>query len=315
MTVDGAPVSGFEGETVAATLLAAGHVQFCWAGGGAPRGPFCGMGVCHDCLVEIDGQPSQRACMTKVRDGMKVARQSTAATPLMPASTPMTAAKSSACDVLIVGAGPAGLATASACGPGVSVRVIDDRPEPGGQYFKQPVGRPGDRQARAGADLIATVRAAGVTITSAATVWGAFRTADGALEIGVLTPDGAELVQPRVLVVATGAYERPLVVPGWTLPGVMTVGACQTFVRAYGVAPGERIVVAGNGPLGLQLACELLRRGGHVVAVAEAAPPPWSRPGAAFACGQNSPGLDVAGLALPRGTAPPRACLSCTATC
>ena len=68
---------------------------------------------------------------------------------------------------------------------------------------------------------------------------------------------------------ATGAYEQSLPVPGWTLPGVMTVGALQTLARSYRVAPGERIVIAGNGPLCLQTAAELLDGGANVVAVLE----------------------------------------------
>ena len=62
--------------------------------------------------------------------------------------------------------------------------------------------------------------------------------------------------------------------PGWTLPGVMTTGAMQTLARANRVSPGERVVIAGNGPLNLQLACELLDGGVAVAAVAEAAPRP-----------------------------------------
>ena len=62
--------------------------------------------------------------------------------------------------------------------------------------------------------------------------------------------------------------------PGWTLPGVMTTGALQTLVRAQRVCPGERVLIAGNGPLNLQLACELLACGVKPVAVVEAAPRP-----------------------------------------
>ena len=65
--------------------------------------------------------------------------------------------------------------------------------------------------------------------------------------------------------------------PGWTLPGVMTTGAAQTLLRSYRVLPGRRIVVAGNGPLNLQVACELHRAGAEVVAVAELAPRPGAR--------------------------------------
>ena len=76
------------------------------------------------------------------------------------------------------------------------------------------------------------------------------------------------------LVLATGAYEQALPVPGWTLPGVMTVGGLQTLARSYRVAPGDRIVVAGNGPLCLQTAVELIEGGANVVAVLEAAKKP-----------------------------------------
>ncbi len=72
----GRPVQARDGETVAAALLAAGETVFRETPvTGSPRGPHCMMGVCFDCLVEIDGEPNQQACMTLVRDGMRVARQ------------------------------------------------------------------------------------------------------------------------------------------------------------------------------------------------------------------------------------------------
>ena len=75
LTLDGCPVTAYEGETVAALLLAEGHVATRATPGGSPRGVFCGMGVCFDCLVVVDGVPNTRACVTWVRDGMQVARQ------------------------------------------------------------------------------------------------------------------------------------------------------------------------------------------------------------------------------------------------
>ena len=71
--VDGAPFVAREGDSVAAALLAAGAVAFrATPISGAPRGPFCMMGVCFDCLVEIDGRPNEQACMTAIAPGMRV---------------------------------------------------------------------------------------------------------------------------------------------------------------------------------------------------------------------------------------------------
>ena len=73
---DGVGIAATEGETVAAALLAAGIVATRdTTVKGTPRGPFCMMGVCFDCLVEIDGVANRQACMTIVRDGMAIARQ------------------------------------------------------------------------------------------------------------------------------------------------------------------------------------------------------------------------------------------------
>jgi predicted molibdopterin-dependent oxidoreductase YjgC len=75
IVLDGRPVEAYEGETVATVLLAQGEIATRTTVSGEPRGIFCGMGVCFDCLVVVDGVPNTRACMTWVRDGMQVARQ------------------------------------------------------------------------------------------------------------------------------------------------------------------------------------------------------------------------------------------------
>jgi aerobic-type carbon monoxide dehydrogenase small subunit (CoxS/CutS family) len=73
---DGEPIAAFEGETIAAALLAGGRrVLRTTAITGTPRGAFCGMGVCFDCLVVVDGEPSRRACMIFAKDGMRVETQ------------------------------------------------------------------------------------------------------------------------------------------------------------------------------------------------------------------------------------------------
>ncbi|MGI9333884.1 MAG: (2Fe-2S)-binding protein [Gammaproteobacteria bacterium] len=75
LTFEGEPVAAHEGDTVAAALLGAGHVIFrSTAISGAARGPFCMMGACFECLVEIDGAPNRQACMAAVAHGMRVRR-------------------------------------------------------------------------------------------------------------------------------------------------------------------------------------------------------------------------------------------------
>jgi len=76
IVVDGVRVSAFEGESIAAALLAEGRRATRWtAGSGEPRGYLCGMGLCQDCLVTVDGAPNVRACMTPVREGLRVESQ------------------------------------------------------------------------------------------------------------------------------------------------------------------------------------------------------------------------------------------------
>lgn len=75
MTFEGSPVTAYRGESVATVLMAQGYAATRTTVGGAARGVFCGMGVCFDCLVVVDGLPNTRACMAFVEDGMHVSRQ------------------------------------------------------------------------------------------------------------------------------------------------------------------------------------------------------------------------------------------------
>ncbi|WP_137125167.1 FAD-dependent oxidoreductase [Roseomonas sp. HF4] len=272
-TFEGQEIEALPGESIAAALSAAGILAFRRTGQGAPRGLWCGMGACWDCIVTVDGRAGQRACLVKAEAGLRVE----GAPPADPAPLAVRpdAIADHACDVLVVGAGPAGLSAAiAAARAGATVEVLDERAEPGGQYLK-PLARSHadaapDPQFRRGAALFAEARAAGVAIHQGATVWGGFAPD----EIAALVDGAALTFRPRRLVLAPGAHERPVPVPGWTLPGVMTTGGLQTLARAQRVSPAGRVVIAGSGPLNLQLACELLSGGVEVAAVVEAAPRP-----------------------------------------
>jgi thioredoxin reductase len=299
---EGEPVQARAGESVAAALTAHGIRGFRVTRSLGERGIFCGMGVCQDCLVEVDGVPGKRACMTVVDRPLSIRRQRhgaalSACEARPPATTEDLAVERP--ELLVIGAGPGGLSAAIAARrAGAEVVLLDERRSPGGQYFK-PVAvegaeiAPPDAQHREGLALVAQARAAGVVIRSGVSVWGAFRP----LEFAATTQDGeTSRYLPRAVVVATGAYERGWPVPGWELPGVMTTGAAQTLWRTARRLPGRRVLIAGNGPLNLQLAAELHGGGAEVVAVVEAAGSPMRAPAAVALMAMASPGLVLDGL-------------------
>ncbi|MGI9420286.1 MAG: 2Fe-2S iron-sulfur cluster-binding protein, partial [Geminicoccaceae bacterium] len=264
-TFDGREIRTRAGLSLAAALTEAGIRTFREGPNEAPRGLFCGMGVCQDCLVEVNGCPNRRACMTKAEAGLTVRTQ--IAHPRLEAEAverpePVIEAP----DVLVVGGGAGGLSAAiAAAKAGADVLVLDERSVAGGQYYKQRGDgeAPLDRQQTEGSDLVERARQSGARILDGTEVWGAF---EG--PVFHATWNGAAvLVRPKTVVVATGAYERPRFVPGWDLPGVMTSGAAQTLWRSYGTLPGRRLAIVGNGPLNLQVADELCAGGAEIVVV------------------------------------------------
>ena len=282
---EGRPLVALPGESVAATLAASGILDLRTSGTGSSRGIFCGMGVCHDCLVEIDGQPNQRACMTKVDRPMKVCRQRFPGG--LPSNNNINEARQTGfprietLELLVVGGGIGGMSAAAvAAEAGTSVILLDERTQPGGQFCKQPTPvhalskeAVSDVQVRMGKKLIERITNAGVEIITEAQVWASFPQRD----VLAVCNGRTRFFRPDRLIVATGAYERGLPLPGWTLPGVMTTGAAQTLLRTYRVIPGERILIAGNGPFNLQVALELAKAGATIVAIAESSPRPGLR--------------------------------------
>ena len=169
--------------------------------------------------------------------------------------------------VLVVGAGPAGLAAAvTAARAGAAVTLVDALPEPGGQIWRgQWAGHPLGL-ARA---WFQALRASAVELRLGRRVI----TAPAAGRLGLLGPEGAETLPYDRLILAAGARERFLPFPGWTLPGVLGAGGLQALVKGGLDVRGKRVVVAGSGPLLLAVAALLRAKGARVLAVAEQAGP------------------------------------------
>ncbi|MFD9130534.1 FAD-dependent oxidoreductase, partial [Kitasatospora sp. NPDC059571] len=187
-------------------------------------------------------------------------------------------------DLAVVGAGPAGLAAAvTAAGLGLRCALLDAADRPGGQYYRHPApGLGADRPDRlhhhwaafAALDrrLADHVRAGRIDHLAGHHVWTAERGEPWRLH-ATRGPAGTDplVVAARAVLLATGAYERQLPFPGWTLPGVVTAGGAQAMLKGGLVLPGRRVVVAGSGPLLLAAAVSLAQAGARVPAVVEAA--------------------------------------------
>ena len=179
-------------------------------------------------------------------------------------------------DLIVVGAGPAGLGAAIEAGRrGASVLLLDENDRPGGQLFKQIHKFFGSQEHHAGTRgfIIGQVlrheaQEAEVEIRLGWRVWGIFP--DGS----ITAANDTESVRfhGALIVLATGASENALSFPGCTLPGVMTAGAAQTFANVHHVLPGHDFVMVGSGNVGLIVTYQLLQAGANVKLILEAAP-------------------------------------------
>jgi NADPH-dependent 2,4-dienoyl-CoA reductase/sulfur reductase-like enzyme len=172
----------------------------------------------------------------------------------------VTSCSSHICDLLVVGAGPAGLAAAwRAAQSGLRVCVVDDNPAAGGQIWR---GGPPEAQV-----WFERIRSVDVQVINGARVFQQPQPGTLLAE----TNSGVCEFHYSKLVLATGARERFLPFPGWTLPNVMGAGGLQALVKTGLPVEGKRIIVAGSGPLLLAVAAYLRGRGADVLLIAEQA--------------------------------------------
>jgi NADPH-dependent 2,4-dienoyl-CoA reductase/sulfur reductase-like enzyme len=208
-------------------------------------------------------------------------------------------------DLAIVGAGPAGLAAAcTAAELGLRVVVIDEQAEPGGQIYRgveRVAATRSSHLALLGEDyseglaLVRRFRAAKVDYRPRTAVWQI----DRDLTVHLRGPEGIQNIVFKQILISTGALERPMPVPGWTLPGVMTCGAAQILLKSAALVPEGRVVLAGAGPLLYLIASQLTRAGAAPALVLETATD-WRSalrhaPGFLLAPGYLSKGLSMMG--------------------
>ena len=184
-------------------------------------------------------------------------------------------------DLAIIGAGPAGMAAAALAAEfGLDTMIVDEGDAPGGQIYRgieralesSPKTSPLGADYLAGRALAAGLRGSRANYRPATTVWHIDPDAALGGTLSLAAEGRSETVAARHILIATGAIERPVPLPGWTLPGVMTVGAAQILLKTADLVPEGRAVLAGQGPLLLLVALQLARAGAPPIAVLETAP-------------------------------------------
>ncbi len=179
-------------------------------------------------------------------------------------------------DAAVIGAGPAGMSAAIGMRDlGLSVLVVDEQPAPGGQIWRAveavaptPTGALLGDEYRTGIHLAARFRACGAVYEPQTQVWQI----EPGWRIFMKHDSRTEAIRADHVVLALGAQERPAPFPGWTLPGVLTVGAAQILLKTSHQVPSEPVWVAGSGPLPLLYMAQLLRAGGKIAGWLDTSP-------------------------------------------
>jgi sarcosine oxidase subunit alpha len=287
-TVDGVEHTGHPGDTIASALIANGRVR---VGDSIyldrPRGIYSAGGEEPNALVQVLGEhsePSVTATIRSLTDGLRANTLSGLGV-LDP--EPDTAAYDKLfvhTDVLVVGAGPSGLAAAlSAARSGARVILLDEQPEVGGSLLASRTelvdGKPAAEWVAAAAATLAA--APEVTVLTRTAAFGSYDD-NYVLAVedragGSSSPQPSGVSRQRVwhiragqVILATGAYERPLVFAGNDVPGVMLAGAVRTYLNRYAATPGRRFVVATTNDSAYDVVEDIVAAGLEVAAVLDA---------------------------------------------
>lgn len=181
----------------------------------------------------------------------------------------------SSCELLVVGAGPAGMAAAqTAADQGVRVVVVDEQAQPGGQIYRNVDASPLPDTSLLGEDYrfgrqaVRRFRQSNLDYFAGSSVWYLDRSG----EVGIVENGHQHRISAQRIVIACGAQERPMPFPGWDKPGVMTAGAGQILMKSAALVPGRAPVLLGSGPLLMLLAWQYLQAGVTISAIVDTTP-------------------------------------------
>jgi thioredoxin reductase len=172
-------------------------------------------------------------------------------------------------ELLVLGAGPAGIGAAqTAAKAGVNTVIVDRATHPGGQVYRAPMTMPSSQESDDEGDRLRQALATSpATFVAGCRVWNVGKD----FRVDGIVDQKQQTWQPKAIVVASGTTERVVPFPGWTLPGVFGLAATTLLLKSQSMLPGEKTVVAGSGPLLFAVASGIIAGGGKVAAIVDLA--------------------------------------------
>lgn len=294
----------FEGETVASALTRNGIKNFRKDKNNNYRGIYCNMGICNECIVEINGNQSIKSCTANIQENDNILIQKYHADFPNIKKNIQLKKKFLNYDILIIGAGPGGIgASLSLDGSQNKVALIDEKEKIGGQYYKRlnkvfkiKNKKKLDYQIKESLEFESKLNNTNIDIYNGFKVWGVYKKNDSLYEICCSKENKDLRILCKKIIISSGSYEKPYFVEGWHHPNVLTTGGLQILTKSQKVSPGKNILISGNGPLNFQLGEELIDNGVNVVAITESSTSPFKKPISSLFCLLLSPIIFLKGI-------------------